>query len=192
VFDTSASLLEGMNRGESEYWQRFYGIYTPLIRRWLRRDPTLHADAEDLTQIVLGVVVEEIKRFDRQRQGSFRRWLRLITVNRLKDYWRERQKQRLAANGGCHHSILMQLEDPDSELSQQWDQEHDYHVVNSLLMIIQPEFNRTTWKAFKRYCMDEIPAEKVAAQLGVSKNVVMLAKSRVLKRLREVGHDIIG
>ena len=41
-----------------------------------------------------------------------------------------------------------------------------------------------TWQAFQRYVVDGQPPAQVALELGVSLNSVLLAKSRVLKRLR--------
>jgi hypothetical protein len=75
--------------------------------------------------------------------------------------------------------------DPASALSRSWDEEHDRHVVKSLLASIRLEFKPATWRAFERKVQDGEPALDVAAELGLSVNSVLIAKSRVLKRLRE-------
>jgi RNA polymerase sigma-70 factor (ECF subfamily) len=41
-----------------------------------------------------------------------------------------------------------------------------------------------TWQAFRRQVIDDRPPAEVAAELGVSLNAVIQAKSRVMKRLR--------
>jgi RNA polymerase sigma-70 factor (ECF subfamily) len=188
MLDTPVSLLERVQkRGLPGDWEHLVSIYTPLIRRWLLLDAALQSEADDLTQDVLSGVVQKLHDFVRRRAGSFRRWIRIITISRVKDYWRQRYREAPIAD----ESLLLQLEDPASELSRRWDEEHDRHVVQSLLAIIEPEFTRKTWKAFTRSFFDELPAAVVAAELGVSANAVRLAKSRVLKRLRAVGRGLL-
>ena len=75
--ETSASLLERLRTAPDEAaWRRLHDLYHPLIRRWLLRDPTLREEADDLVQEVMAVLVRELPAFQRQRTGSFRRWLR--------------------------------------------------------------------------------------------------------------------
>src|SRR5437868_4218271 len=129
--DTSASLLERL-RGHPDpaSWQRLVDLYTPLIHHWLRRHNLQPPDAEDLAQEVLTALVAELPRFHYDRtRGSFRAWLRVITVNRLRGFWRA-QRGRPTATGdrAFHERILDQLADPHSDLSRLWDQEHDQFV----------------------------------------------------------------
>ena len=56
-------------------WRRLDDLYRPLILTWLRRDPGLQNDAHDLTQEIMIFVCREVPWFERQRTGSFRRWL---------------------------------------------------------------------------------------------------------------------
>jgi RNA polymerase sigma-70 factor (ECF subfamily) len=50
---------------------------------------------------------------------------------------------------------------------------------------VQNDFTPATWQAFRRYVLQGKPAARVAAELDLSLNSVLLAKSRVLKRLRQ-------
>jgi RNA polymerase sigma-70 factor, ECF subfamily len=65
------------------------------------------------------------------------------------------------------------------------------HVVQKLLAVVQADFNPTTWEAFQRFGVDGVPAGRVAEDLGLSENAVFLAKSRVLKKLREEAGDLL-
>jgi len=133
----------------------------------------------------LTTLVRELPRFDHnQRPGAFRAWLRMITVHRLRAYW-ERRDSRPFAGGPDQQEALAQLADPTSELSQAWDEEHDRHVTKTLLESIRLEFQPATWQAFERQMQHGQTASQVAAELGLSVNAVLIAKSRVLKRLRE-------
>ena len=66
-----------------------------------------------------------------------------------------------------------------------WDREHDEHVAASLMRRVQGDFAPTTWRAFVRHVLEGEPAARVAQELGLSLNSVLLAKSRVFKRLRQ-------
>jgi RNA polymerase sigma-70 factor (ECF subfamily) len=187
VSQTSLSLLERLRlHSESADWKRLVELYTPLIRGWLLRHEVPPADADDLTQDVLGVVVRELADFQHnQRLGAFRAWLRAITVNRLRGYWRGRRHPLQAGGDGEAARRLEQLEDPHSSLSQLWDQEHDRHVLGRLMKLIEPEFPLAWWQAFRRHVVEGARASEVARELDVSVNVVLLAKSRILRRLRQ-------
>jgi RNA polymerase sigma-70 factor (ECF subfamily) len=81
--------------------------------------------------------------------------------------------------------MLEALEDPHSDLSRRWDEEHDRHVLGRLLEAIRPDFAPATWQAFRRLVLDGRKAADVAAELGLSVNAVFIAKSRVQRRLRQ-------
>jgi RNA polymerase sigma-70 factor (ECF subfamily) len=144
---------------------------------------------DDLTQRVLEVVVRKLPQFVHNgRAGAFRAWLRGITVNVLREFRRAGDRADPAA---ATAGLLEQLEDPASDLSRWWDQEHNRHVVNALLRLVEHDFTPATWRAFRRVLCDELPADVVAAELGMSVNAVLIAKSRVLARLRQEARGLV-
>ena len=141
---TSVSLLDRLKvaRPDASDWHRLQGIYLPLIQRWLARVPGLGDEADDLAQDVFLVVVRELPRFERRREGSFRAWLRQVTVNRTRSH--RRRRRRMPAVGlDPADGFLDRLEAPDGDLAREWDQDHDRHVFERLLAIVQPDFTRT-------------------------------------------------
>src|SRR5581483_6192205 len=115
--------------------------YTPLIRGWLVRHGLQPSDNDDLVQDVLATLVRELPHFSHNGQrGAFRRWLRITTVNRLRNFWRERQTRPLATGSSDVQDLLDQLEDSDSGLSRRWDEEHDRYIAQRALELIKPEF----------------------------------------------------
>ncbi len=191
--ETSATLLERLNdRSDSVAWRRLVDLYSPLINAWLRRHGVPAEDAEDLTQEVLEIVVREVSRFRHNgRVGAFRTWLRTITINCLRQSLRSR-RFRVQATGSPDITMMLdQLEDPASNLSQRWDREHDQHVLERLLELIEPDFRPATWKAFRRQIIDGASAETVAAELGLTVNAVLIAKSRVLSHLRRNADGLV-
>jgi RNA polymerase sigma-70 factor, ECF subfamily len=187
MVETSPSLLEQLRaRPEPEAWRVLVDLYTPLLYGWLRRYGLQGSDADDVVQETLGAVVRELPGFhyDASR-GSFRGWLRTILVHRLRVFWRARQARPLATGDSEMAAMLDQLADPHSDLSRLWDVEHDRHLAHRLLARIEPDFEPAMWQAFRRTVLDGLRASTVAAELGVSVNAVFLAKSRVLRRLRQ-------
>lgn len=187
---TSHSLLErACDPGDATSWRKLTGLYSPLIRRWSRPFVAQPADADDVLQDVLTMLVVELPRFEHSgRPGAFRTWLKAMTVNRLRVYWRTR---RPASGGDAVLEQIHQLEDPHSDLSRSWDEDHDRHVAQTLLESIRLEFQPATWRAFEATVRDGRPTGEVAADLGLSLNAVLIAKSRVLKRLRKKAEGLI-
>jgi RNA polymerase sigma-70 factor (ECF subfamily) len=192
VSPTSFSLLDRLKLAgpEASDWNRLQGIYLPLIERWLSRVPGVGDESADLAQEVLVVVFRKIPQFEGQREGSFRAWLRKVTVNKILNYRRQRHR-RPAVGLDPAQGFLERLSDPNGELAHEWDSEHDKHVVENLLAVAQSNFTPTTWEAFRRFGVDGVPAARVAEELGLSENAVILAKSRVLKPLREEAGDLL-
>src|SRR5580704_11825811 len=112
---TSVSLLERLQAVSAETdWQRLQEIYLPLICHWLARIPGLKDDAADLAQEVFVVLIREIPSFRRQREGSFRTWLRQVTINRVRSH-RKRQDRRPMAGFDPADRFLEQLADPKGD-----------------------------------------------------------------------------
>ena len=190
--ETSASLLERLRTSPDEAaWRRLDDLYLPLIRRWLLRDPSLREEADDIVQEVMSVLVRELPGFQRRRNGSFRRWLRTITANRLAAFYRSRKNRPLALGCSAEESPLTQLADPNSQLSRQWDREHDRYVLFRLLELIAPLFEPTTLAAFRRTALEGIAPAQAAKELGLSLNAVLVAKSLVLSTLRQEAKGLI-
>ncbi len=184
--ETSVSLLERLaGAATDDDWRRLLDLYQPLLRAWMARAGVPTADADDLIQEVLLVVFREVGGFERRGPGAFRSWLRTILTHRVRNHLRGRQYRPFAIGGSDPLRVLEELEQPGSALSLQWDREHDEHVAASLLRRVETDFAPATWQAFTRHVLDGEPAARVAGELGLSLNSVLLAKSRVLKRLRQ-------
>ena len=187
--ETPISLLERLRlRPDPASWRRLHDLYAPLVRGWLGRHGLQPTDVDDLSQEVLATLVRELPEFRHDlRRGAFRRWLRTIAVNRLRNFWRARGRTA----GPDPEPALAQLEDPSGDLSRRWDAEHDRHVARRLLELIEPEFEPATWEAFRLLVLEGLPTKEVAGRLGVTPNAVRIAKSRVLSRFRQEADGLI-
>jgi RNA polymerase sigma-70 factor (ECF subfamily) len=188
---TSVSLLDRLKVAppDASDWGRVKELYFPLIQSWLRRIPGLGSEVDDLAQDVLLVMVRELSGFERRREGSFRAWLRQIMVNRVRIH-RKKQGRRPLVGLDPAEVYLDELA-ADGNLAREWDLEHDRHVFQKLLGIVQPDFQPSTWEAFRRFAIDGRPAADVAAEMGLNVNSVLQAKSRILKRLRDEAGELL-
>lgn len=191
--ETSLSLLTRLRRSpESESWDRLVELYAPLIRAWLRKYDVQDSDADDLVQEVLLAVSKDLCKFDHGGQpGAFRGWLKAILVNRLRKFWRARDRRPQARGDSDIDARLAQLDDPASEMSQVWNRQHDQYLLRQLLALAEPHFAPNTWKAFCRVALDGSKPDVVAEELGISLNAVVIAKCRVLSRLRQESEGLI-
>jgi RNA polymerase sigma-70 factor, ECF subfamily len=184
--ETSISLLGNLASAPTDDdWRRLDDLYRPLLRAWMARAGVPASDADDLVQEALLVVFRKVAGFERRGQGAFRAWLRTILAYRVRDYFRGQKYLPTATGDSEFQRGLDELESPNSALSRLWDREHDEHVTAAIMQRLQGDFNPATWQAFRRHVLEGEPAAQVAAALGLSLNSVLLAKSRVLKRMRQ-------
>lgn len=191
--ETSLSLIDRLQSSEnSTSWLQLNEIYGPLLNKWLRRYHLQSADAEDVVQEVLMAVAKELPSFEHNgRPGAFRSWLRSVMVHRLLGYWRIRNRLPKSGADSRLQLEIEQLQDPNSELSQVWNREHDEAIVRKLLQACEEHFSQQTWQAFKRVALEGVEPKQVASELGMSLNAVFIAKSRVLTRMRSEAKGLV-
>src|SRR5262245_57711263 len=92
--ETSLSLLEQLrDPPDDSPWARLVALYTSLLKCWLRTAGLQPADCDDLTQRTLEVLLRRLPTFKHSgRSGAFRSWLRAITGNLLREFWRRQAK----------------------------------------------------------------------------------------------------
>lgn len=194
MIETSLSLLQRLaTNSDSQAWGEFCRLYEPLLRTWLNRYRIQDCDAEDLVQETLLALVADMRRFQHPgHSGAFRGWIRSILVNRLRASWRKRCHAPAVPGTNEMWERLDELEDPHSTLSQLWNAEHDRHVLGQLLERVAPQFAEGTYEMFRRYVLENVGAAQVAAESGVTVNAVFIAKSRVLRALRQEIALVLG
>jgi RNA polymerase sigma-70 factor, ECF subfamily len=189
---TRPSLLVRAQAGDEGAWRDLSDLYRPLLVGWLRYQAVPAGEVDDLVQEILLSVVQNLSAFRHSGQrGAFRSWLRTIAHSRACDFWRARGRRALASGDSGVAEALRQLEDPDSELNRQWDEEHDRYVLRCLLDVMELEFETSTVQAFRRVALEGASSEQVAQELGLSVGAVYIAKSRVLHRLRQHAEGLV-
>ena len=166
--ETSVTLLVRLRDDPADQvaWQRFDDLYRPLIRGWLLRDAGLQGNVDDVVQDVMMFLIRELPGFQRRRNGSFRCWLREVTMRRLQAFCRHRARQTRGHGGPLDESPLHDLNQPSSELSRLDDQEHNRYVLRRLLTLIEPQFEDRSLTAFRRLVFDGVSPVQVAEELN--------------------------
>jgi len=159
-------------------------VYGPLIYRHGRGRGLQDADAAEVTQEVLLQVSRSIRSFDyRPDQGRFRDWLGTITRQRINRFLKKRAGQIEAEAASLDMAGLEDVASPEQDT--QWTEEFQAHILKAGLARVRPRFEEHTWQAFQGVWLEGRPAAEVATALGQKLDWVYVAKSRVLKRLRE-------
>jgi RNA polymerase sigma-70 factor (ECF subfamily) len=172
-------------------WERLLRLYGPAVEGWCRRAGLSAEDAADVRQEVFGAVARGIARFRRDRPGdSFRGWLYAATRSRLVDHWRRAGRQPRAAGGTDAQDRLLELPDQEPPASEAPEAAAP-ELYRRSVRLIRTEFEERTWQAFWRVTVDGRSAVEVAAELGMTPGAVYVAKSRVLKRVREEFADLL-
>lgn len=189
--ETRLSILarvQETNAGTS--WTEFSEIYDGLIRGWLHRQGIQSQDADDIHQEVMTVVLRRIGQFEHNgRTGAFRAWLRTITSNCLRDFWKK--ANRRSPGGPNLAEMAAELQDETSQQSLLWNAEHDKYVVEHLLARVSERLTEKSVTVFRRIVIDEEDAESVANEMGMTLGAARVAQHRVLKTLKEFGDGLI-
>lgn len=179
---TSAPLLGRIRiRTDHDSWTQFVRLYAPILYRWHAAAGLQHADAQEVVQEVLLFVHQRIHRFQRQRPGAFRSWLRAVSQNKV----RERRRRKHLDDGVVSLADhLDSLQDPKA--AGDWAARHAEAVFLRACEMIRESVEDTTWRIFMQVYTERRPADAVARDFGVSRNTVYVAQCRCLAKVRQI------
>ncbi len=180
--NTSLSFLDSLRSQQPGAWDRFDFLYRPLIQFWCRRWMIPEQDLDDVTQEITIAVLTHLPNYVRQSDsGSFRAWMRGIARNKLLDYSRRHRRDPQLFSD----SIVEQLPDTTPAPVLEEPAEEVTSLYKRAADVVQSEFSTQTWQIFWKTTFDDRPSVEVAREYNVAPASVRMAKSRVLKRIRE-------
>ena len=186
---TSHSLIQRLaDPADSTAWRVFAESYIPAIQEWLRQLGVRPDDRDDIAQdIVIRVNNELAGGFKYDPNGSFRGWLFTVSRNTSLNFFRSEKR---------HQQYRKQIETLEAEdphrLSDVFSREEFARIIcRRLLDQVRLTVEDQTFKAFYMSTIEEKSIADVAAQLGISRNAVAVARSRVLKRLRTLSNGLL-
>ena len=177
-------LLQIRDVHDTGSWRTFVDVYAPLVHRYCRRRGLQDADAADVCQEVLAQVACSIRTFEYQpERGRFRDWLGQVTRSKLGRFVHKQGQRERGLGGSVDPEKLDAV--VGAEVDAEWTDEFNARVLRVSLERIRPDFAANTWQAFALVWLDNRPAREVARELNMAVAEVYVAKSRVLKRLRQ-------
>ncbi|MEM7015415.1 MAG: sigma-70 family RNA polymerase sigma factor [Verrucomicrobiota bacterium] len=186
---TRLSLVAELQKESPQAWSELDRLYRPLIRNWLGRYSLQANDLEDLTQDVLSIIFQEIRKFDHNgRTGAFRKWIRQTTVNVTRNFLRKRKE---IGGGSEIQDMIVQLQDPQSDLSGQFEKQHDLFVMRRIVKLAESSFEQTSVDIFRYHVLEDHSAEKTAHHFDTALPNVYKVKSRMIRKMRELAADLI-
>ncbi len=170
---------------------RLVRLDSPLIHHWCRQWGIADHEVADVSQEVLAAISSSLGQFRPDQPGtSFRGWMRGIARHKLVDYSRLREQR---AVGGTDAQLqLQQVPAPSHEVALSEGSSEVSDLYHRALREVQHQVERRTWTAFGQATVESRPTAEVAAELGITANAVRLAKSHVLRRLREEMGELIA
>lgn len=181
---THASLLARLSEGaDGPAWNEFHARYRELIRGFALRRGLQAADAEDVVQEVFLALAQAMRSFEYQpEKGRFRGFLKTIAIRVL-------GKRFVRARAGLGQTAAQQTIEaaPDeSAHDDDWEAEWRQHHLRAAMERVRAEFRGSDLRAFELLTSGTRDARSVATELGISVDSAYQAKSRILKRLREL------
>lgn len=179
----SSGLLRGLRARQPEAWQRFLRLYGPLVYSWCRTRWRLPpADAADVLQDVVTRALESIGDF---RDGNFLAWLAAITRSRAANHLRRNPTR--AVGGSDAQRLLAELadpHDPEETTGELGAPAESGGVLRRAIEEVRARAAPASWRAFWQVTVEGRNPADVAAELGMTRNAVYIANSRILSRLR--------
>ena len=183
---TSPSLIVRLRRtpADERAWEEFCRRYGRQILVWCRQWSLQEADAQDVTQTVLLTLAERMRNFDYDPAGSFRGWLRTVTLNA----WRKLASGHQRAGAGSGDSVvnrLLQTVEARDDLVAKLEEEFDRELLEEASLRVRLRVEPHTWDAFRLVALEGRSGAEAASRLGIKVAAVFVAKGRVQKMLRE-------
>lgn len=187
---TSPTLLQQVEAKDSNAWEVFVRLYSPLIFSWCRNSGLQATDVADIQQDVFQVVAVKIESYQQGRKpsGGFRSWLWGITRLEILDHLRSLKRQPVG-EGGEHAQQVEWLSQLEDEPVREGDPTSQELLLQSAVAILEPEFDPRTWRAFWDMTVKGRSTKEVGHELKMTANAVRQAKLRVARKLRQLLDD---
>ena len=192
--ETRASLLLKIRDPRNkEAWREFIDLYQPMIAAVARKFGLQAADAEELSQTVLVTVLQKQEQYKPNGQaGSFRRWLATVARHAAISQLRAQCRQPTLGGSTIMHRLQNISDHSEDLLREEYHQEERRQLLTWAASEVRSRSDESTWQAFWLTSIQQQSVEHTAHQLGLTVGQVYVARSRILKRLREAVQQYTG
>lgn len=181
MYTTPVSLLEGLRQTEvnpdkwSHSWEKVVRLNTPLLFARARHRYALdEGAAENLVCDLFARLWQPLQSFDRQRNGSFRRYL-FTTLHRL----------YLEARSGRDETGAWTADLPDDSnaIDDLVESEYRAYVLRRALELMRQDFPKV-WEPAWAHLVGGTSIADAARQFGTTPGALYVAVHRIKERLR--------
>jgi RNA polymerase sigma-70 factor (ECF subfamily) len=200
---TDQSLIKKVCALDAAAWSRFVGLYREVIVRNVRRISRNWGrswDDQKVEEAVQDVIVRLYRALPQfelgrpraaegeepKRAGKFRTYLYRVVMSAVADKGRERRARGEVFDEG--QVDLTTLSGPEPEPDDEWDDDYYAAILKDVLAEVRDEVspsNPNKWRSYEEHIVRGRPAGEVAAELGISKDLVYQNASRVMTRVRK-------
>jgi RNA polymerase sigma-70 factor (ECF subfamily) len=170
----------------------FVQRYGPKILGWCRQWQLQEADAQDVTQEVLTILAQSLRRFAYDpAKGHFRGWLRTVT----RRAWGAFRQSRRRAGWGSGDPRIQQLLDSRAEgddLVDVLEREFELELLEEAQARVRLRVAPQSWEVFHLLAIEGWSGAEVAARFNLKVTAVYMTRSRVQKLLAAEMHRLNG
>jgi RNA polymerase sigma-70 factor (ECF subfamily) len=170
---------------DEDAWRRFCDHFRPVVVHFAGTLGLSGQDCEDAAQETLMSFLKAVQagRYDRDK-GRLSAWLFGIAKRVILN-----KRRSLYKGEGLADTAFWQSVPDDQTVETTWESQWERAVLGRCLDQARREFDPKVFEAFRLCGLLEVPVDQVAATLGISRNAVYIAKSRVLSRLRQLQQE---
>ena len=187
ITQTSTALLQGLKDSSNDScWSEFDRRFRPLILAVALRMGLSQTDAQDAAQETIIAFLQSWRKnqYDKNK-GRLRHWLSGICCHKIRDIQRKyNRKEKRISDITNATGFLNQIE--DTNIQDLWNDEWEKMILQQCLREIQMTVTAKKYKAFELFTLQQVPASKVADQLGITEDSVYQNKRRILIKIREL------
>jgi RNA polymerase sigma-70 factor (ECF subfamily) len=183
--DTRVSLIIRLpDAADVEAWRDFAETYEPFVYRFARRRGLQDADAREVVQEVFLGVARAVRRWEPDtKRARFRTWLYRIAKNQLLNKLSSRRRE-MVLDTGAWERVEADAATPNAYSAEE-EAEYRQAVFSWAAVRVEKQVKPKTWSAFWMTSVDGQDVETAAQNLGVSSGQIYVARSRVIRKLRE-------
>ena len=190
VPDTSTTLLRDVADSQHARWSVFYARYKPMMETYLhQRFPYL--DAEDIIQETFTALSKLLPdyTYDPKKKGSFHNFLTGVMRNKALCAL-DARRRKMKVEDRMKIEVAVDGKSVREQSYEEW-REAVFEVALRQLLADDSIHDRTK-QMFIRTAIKGESSDAVAESLGVPRNTVNKAKSRMMNALRELAERLKG
>ena len=179
-------LLRVRDPQDEDAWREFVSIYAPQVFKWARGRGFQNADADDVTQLVLGRLVRAMQSFEYDpRKGRFRAWLQTVTSNAVRSFAASFRRPDRGVGGSSIGALRSaQGDETFDDLQRVLDRQVELELLAMAESRVRLRVKPDNWEAWRLTSLDGLTPAEAAERLDMSPSVVYVARTRVTKLMK--------